>query len=108
MITISLKNDRRPEMHQPVDQGRRQSVVHIKEFAPLPEGTIRGNHDRSNFISGGDNLEQHIGPLPVDGQIAQLIEEEKTGTHLTSWEQDTDLDYFVEALQRRDRDRFRP
>ena len=95
-------------MHQPVDQRRRQIVVHIKEFGPFPEGTIRDIHDRSNFISGGDNLEQQIGPLLVDGLIAQLIEEEKTGTHVTSWEQDTDLDYSVEALQRRDRDRFRP
>ena len=73
--TVSLNNDRLPVMHQPVDQGRCQGVVHIKEFAPFPEGTIRGDHDRSNFITGGDNLEQQIGPALVDGQIAQLIEE---------------------------------
>ena len=60
--TISLNNDPFPVMHQPVDQGRGQGVVHIKEFAPFPEGSIRGDHDRSNFIAGGDNLEQQIGP----------------------------------------------
>ena len=58
-------------MHQPVDQGRGQGVVHVKDFAPFPEGSIRGDHDRSNFITGGDNLEQQIGPMLVDGQIAQ-------------------------------------
>ena len=63
-------------MHQPVDQGRCQGVVHVKEFAPFPEGTIRGDHDRSNFITGGDNLEKLIGSALVDGQIVQLIEEE--------------------------------
>ena len=63
-------------MHQPVDQGRGQGVVHIKDFAPFPEGSIRGDHDRSKFITGGDNLEQQIGTTLVDGQIAQLIEEE--------------------------------
>src|SRR5271166_3317839 len=68
-------------MHQPVDQGRCQGVVHIKEFAPFPEGTIRGDHDRSNFITGGDNLEQQIGPMLVDGQIVQLIED-GTGTQV--------------------------
>ena len=67
-------------MHQPVDQGRCQGVVHVKEFAPFPEGSIRGDHDRSNFITGGDNLEQQIGPTLVDGQIAQLIEEENETT----------------------------
>jgi hypothetical protein len=67
-------------MHQPVDQGRCQGVVHVKEFAPFPEGSIRGGHDRSNFITGGDNLEQQTGPALVDGQIAQLIEEETDTT----------------------------
>ncbi len=71
-------------MHQPVDQGRGQVVVHVQDFAPFPVRSIRGDHDRSRFITGGDNLEQQIGPLLVDGQIAQLIEEEKTGTCISS------------------------
>jgi hypothetical protein len=41
---------------------------------------IRGDHDRSNFITSGDNLEQQIGPALVAGQIAQLIEEENETT----------------------------
>src|SRR5271157_3681020 len=83
-ITVSFNNDPLPVMHQPVDQGRCQGVVHIKEGAPFPEGSIRGDHDRSDFITGGDNLEQQIGPALVDGQIAQLIEEENTGTDVSS------------------------
>ena len=65
-------------MHRPFDQGRGQGVVHIEEFARFPEAMIRGDHDRSNFITGGDNLEQQISPALVDGQIAQLIENKKT------------------------------
>ena len=80
-ITVSFNNDPLPVMHQPVDQGRCQGVVHVKDFAPVPEGSIRGDHDRSNFITGGDNLEQQIGPMLVDGQIAQLIEDGNSGTH---------------------------
>ena len=71
-------------MHQPVDHGRGQGVVHVEKFAPFPEGSIRSDHDRSHFISGGDNLEQQIGTTLVDGQLAQLIEEEKTGTDICS------------------------
>ncbi len=82
-ITVSLNNDRLPVMHQPVDQGRGQGVVHIEELAPFPEGSIRGDHDRSNFMTGGDNMEQQIGSTLVDGQIAQLIKEEKTVKHET-------------------------
>ena len=62
-------------MHQPVDQGRGQCVVHIEEGSPFPEGAIRGDHDRTGFVPGGDYLEQQVGPALVDGQIAQLIEE---------------------------------
>jgi hypothetical protein len=78
-IIISLNNDLLPVMHQPVDQGSGQGVVHVKEFVPFPEGPIRGDHDRSEFITGDDKLEQQIGTTLVDGQIAQLIEEERTG-----------------------------
>ncbi len=76
VITVSFNNNPLSVMHQPVDQGRGQGVVHIKDFAPFPEGSIRGDHDRSQFITGGDNLEQLIGSALVDGQIVQLIEEE--------------------------------
>src|ERR1700722_9163074 len=76
-IAVSLNDDRLSVMHQPVDQGRCQSVVHIKQGAPFPEGSIRGKHDRSGFITGRNHLEQQIGPALVDRQIAQLIEEEK-------------------------------
>ena len=75
-ITISFNRDPLPVMHQPVDQGRGQGAVHVEEFAPFPEGLIRRDHDRSRFVSGGDHLEQPIGTTLVDGQIAQLIEEE--------------------------------
>jgi hypothetical protein len=41
-IAVSLDDDRLPVMHQPVDQGRGQGVVHVKEGAPFPERSIRG------------------------------------------------------------------
>ena len=37
-IAGSLNDDRLPVMHQPVDPGRGQGVVHIKQGAPFPEG----------------------------------------------------------------------
>ena len=70
-------------MHQPVDQGRGQGVVHIKEGAPFPEGSIRGQDDRSGFVTGSDHLEQQVGPALVDRQIAQLIKEEKLRTDVS-------------------------
>jgi hypothetical protein len=67
-------------MRQPVDQGRGQGVVLIEYRAPLPEWSIRSQHDRSDFMTGGDTLEQLIGSALVDGQIVQLIDEENETT----------------------------
>ena len=67
-------------MHPPVDQGRGRGVVHVKDFAPFPEASIRGNHDRYNLTTGGHTSEQLIGSALVDGQIVQLIEEENETT----------------------------
>jgi hypothetical protein len=44
-VAGSLNDECLPVMHQPVDQGRCQGVVHVKEGAPFPEGSIRGEHD---------------------------------------------------------------
>ncbi len=82
-IARSLDDDRLPVMHQPVDQGRCQGVVHAEQGTPFPEGSIREEHDRSGCITGSDYLEQQIGPALVDRQIAQLIEKEN-GTSVAS------------------------
>ena len=82
-IAVSFDHQGLPVMHQPIDQGRGQGVVHVEEGAPFPEGSIRGQHDRSGFITGSNHLEQQVGPALVDGQIAQLIEEKNLRTDVT-------------------------
>src|ERR1700681_3566340 len=55
-IAVSFDKQCLPVMHQPVDQGRGQGVVHVEQGAPFPEGSIRGQHDRSGFITGSNYL----------------------------------------------------
>lgn len=50
-------------MHQPIDQGRCQRVVHIEQGAPFPEGSIRGDRDRAGFITGYGNDSRQNGPF---------------------------------------------
>ncbi len=76
-IAVSLDDDRLPVMHQPIDHGGGQGVVHVEDLAPVAEGTIRGDHDRSGLVAGGDDLEHQVRTAFVDGQIAQFIEEEQ-------------------------------
>ncbi len=58
----------------------------------MPEESIRSQHDRSDFVTGGDTLEQLIGSALVDGQIVQLIEEENETTFRSSREQNEERD----------------
>jgi hypothetical protein len=44
-IAVSLDDDRLPVVHQPIDHGGGQGVVHIEDRAPIPEGSVGGNHD---------------------------------------------------------------
>ena len=53
-IAVSVNHDRLPVMHQPVDHGGCQGVVHIEDRAPIPEGAIRGDDDRAAFVPGGE------------------------------------------------------
>jgi len=66
-VTFSLNDDRLPVMHQPIDHGGGQGVVHIEDRAPIPEGSVRGDHDGAGFIPGGDDLEQQVRTAFVDG-----------------------------------------
>src|SRR5207249_3994363 len=54
-----------------------------KEGAPVPEGSIRGQDDRAEFITGSNHLEQQVGPALVDRQIAQLVKEENLRTDVS-------------------------
>jgi hypothetical protein len=72
-IAVSFDDERLSMMHQPIDQGGGQGVVHIKKRAPFPEGAIRGQDDRSGFVTGSDHLEQQVSATLVNRQIAQFI-----------------------------------
>ena len=44
-------------MHQPVDHGGGQSVIDVEDLAPFAEFAIRRNDDRSDLITGSNDLE---------------------------------------------------
>ena len=64
-------------MHQPVDHGGGQGVVHIEGRAPVPEGSVGRDDDRAGFVPGGDDLEQQVRTSLIDRQIAKFIQQEE-------------------------------
>jgi hypothetical protein len=47
-------------VHEPVDSRQRHGLVG-ENLAPLAEGLVGRGQQRSAFITGGDQLEQHTG-----------------------------------------------
>jgi hypothetical protein len=81
--TFALNNDGLRMMEQPVQDGGRQGAVIVKDFGPLLKGAVGGNDDCPLFIAqrGGvlDHLEEQIGTGLINGQVAQLVEDEERG-----------------------------
>ena len=52
-------------VNEAIDHGRGKGIVVVQQGSPIPEGSIRGNHDGAAFIPIGDDLEEEFGPLLV-------------------------------------------
>lgn len=86
--TVSLDYERLP-VHQPIDQGRGDGVVHVAGGTRFLEGSMRGKHDRAGVVAESNYLRQPVELAIVDGQIAQLIR----GAICKKNEQNAELDY---------------
>jgi len=54
-------------VNEAIDQGASKGAVDVQQGSPIPEGSIRGDHDGAAFIPIGDDLEEEFGPLFVHG-----------------------------------------
>lgn len=59
-------------MHQPVYHGRRHLLI-IENVYSLAELKIRSNDHAPLLIAVRDDLEQKLGPVPIQGDIAPFI-----------------------------------
>jgi hypothetical protein len=56
-----------------VDHGGGDDVVG-EGLAPAAEGQVRGDHDRALFVAGGDELEEQVRRVVVEGDVADLVD----------------------------------
>ena len=65
-IVASLDDKPLPVVHQPIDRGGGQGVVHVKDFVPVTERAVGGWRDRSGLMAGSDDLEHQVLTAVVD------------------------------------------
>jgi hypothetical protein len=59
-----------------VDHGRGDDVVG-EGLAPAPEGQIAGDHDRADLVAGGDELEEQIRGVLIEGDVTDLVDDDQ-------------------------------
>jgi len=76
---FALDDDGFRVMQQAIEDSRSQGAVVVEDFGPVLEGTVGGDHQGALLIAQADDLEEHVGAGLVDGQKAQLIEDQERG-----------------------------
>ena len=77
-IAVAPNGDAVAVVQQPVDAGRRHHLV-PEDGAPLLDAVVGGQHGRGVVVAGIDALAEQHRPVPTDGQIADLIDDEERG-----------------------------
>jgi len=65
-------------MHQPVDHRRRHDGI-AEDLTPGREGLVGGDDHRAALIAGGHQLEEQVGGLGVEGDVADLVDDDERG-----------------------------
>ena len=69
---VTLDVDRDRVMEQTVEDGAGDYLV-AEDLAPRAEALIAGDDDRAALVAARDQLEEQVGALAVDRQIANLV-----------------------------------
>jgi hypothetical protein len=64
-------------MQQPIQDGCRQGAIVVKYLGPVLECAVRGNHGGALLIAQADHLKQQVGSGLVNGEVAELIQDEQ-------------------------------
>jgi len=63
-------------VQEPIEGGRGNGAITVKDSGPLFEGLVGGDDDRTTFVALADNLEQQVDSVAFNsfGQIAQELQ----------------------------------
>jgi hypothetical protein len=59
-----------------VDHRRRHHGI-AEDPAPAPEGFVGGDDDAGPFVAGRDELEEQVGRLGLEGDVADLVDDDE-------------------------------
>lgn len=60
-----------------VDHRRGDDLI-TEYVSPAGEGQVRGQNQRGVFVAAGDQLEEQVGRVLLEGDVADLVDDEQT------------------------------
>jgi hypothetical protein len=75
---FALNHEREAVVREAVEDGRRQDVV-AEDCAPLGCDLVRGDEHAAVLVAPGDELEEEMSAAPIEGQVAELVDDEQLG-----------------------------
>ena len=61
---------------EPVDQRRGDHLI-AEDLAPSLEAAVGGDDDRAALIAAGDEREEQVGGLALEGQVTDLVDDDE-------------------------------
>lgn len=77
-IALPFDVDRDRVLEESIENGRGNHGI-AEDFAPVAETLIARQNDRAPFVATRDELEEQIGALPINRNIADLIDNQQVG-----------------------------
>ena len=77
-ITLAFDIDRDGMVEQSIENRRGDDGI-PEDLAPGAEALIAGEQNRALLIAPGDELEEQIGALPINRDIADLVNDQELG-----------------------------
>src|SRR5262249_9940386 len=83
-VALALDDDGVDVVQDAVEDGGGERAVVVEDLRPVLEGTVGGDHHRPAFVAPADDLEQQIGAVLVDRQIAELVDDQQAGLEVAT------------------------
>src|SRR4026209_2885820 len=75
-VALAFEGDHGGVVDEPVDEGGGDHGV-AEDLAPLLEAAVRVGDDRAAFVAAGDEREEQVRGLALQGEVADLVDDEE-------------------------------
>ena len=78
MVAVAADVDGDRVVEEAIEDGRRDDGI-AEDLAPRAEALVAGQDDGAALVATGDELEEEVGAVAIDRDVADLVDHEQRG-----------------------------